>query len=361
MSHKPPPDGLGLQQVKAKGSAGSFRPWSLSRMRSGLGFQKTKRKNARETGIGAAPSMGQVNRMIKNADDGLPIRYVTAAAIFFFGCTCMFVGATAAAAFLWWHGGGGGSKEPKIIQLGAPLAPNGLPAPAPAEMEKTVTSFLAARSPQDLAPLARGSSLRPDEIVAQLASLEAKEGKVRSVRYLRPIDSRTLRLESVLVTFANGGNRIAFLSPDADKQWRVDFDGFARSVHPSWDEILDGTTGEATVRVQVIPDNYYNGTYQDERAWACFALPSPDHQTLIFGYVARGTPQHAALASTMSRAERRLQGGLQRMTLTIRHTGSGDSRQFEITHVLSDEWALGDQPLDDLLVGREMNAGREAK
>jgi len=68
--------------VKAKGSAGSFRPWSLSRMRSGLGFQKTKRKNARETGIGAAPSMGQVNRMIKNAGDQTPIRYVTAAAIF---------------------------------------------------------------------------------------------------------------------------------------------------------------------------------------------------------------------------------------------------------------------------------------
>lgn len=349
MSQKPPPDGLGHQTVKSK--AGSYRPWSLSKMRRGLGFQQAKRKNARETGIGAAPSMGQVNRMVKNADSSLPVRYVTAAAIFFFGCTCMFMGATAAAAMLWWLGGAGGSQESKPIQLGSPTTLRNLPAPPPDELEKTVTSLLAIRNPRDLDPLIRGSSLRPEQIVNQLASLEKEDGKVRSVRYLRPIDSRALRLESVLVTFETGRNRIAFLSPDPDKQWRVDFDGFARSVNPSWDKILSGTGGDATVRVQVIPDNYYNGVYQDEQSWACFAMPSPDHETLIFGYVARGTPQHAALASTMNRAERRLQGGLQRMTLMIRHPGSGDRRQFEITRVLSDEWALGDQPLDDMLAG----------
>ena len=347
MSQKPPPDGLGHQTVKAR--AGSYRPWSLSLMRRGLGFQKAKRKNARETGVGAAPSMGQVHRMVKNVEDRLPVRYVTAAAIFFFGCTCMFGGAIAAAAVLWWFGGVGGSKEARQIQFGSPAAAASLPAPPPADLEKTVTTLLAVRNPHDLEPLVRGSALRPEQIVARLASLEAEDGKVRSVRYLRPIDSRSLRLESVLVTFEGGGNRIAFLSPDADKNWRVDFDGFARHVNPSWDKILVGSGGEATVRVQVIPDNYYNGIYQDERAWACFALPSPDHETLIFGYVARGTPQHAALATTMNRAERRSQGGLQRMTLMIRHAGSSDRRQFEITRVLSDEWALGDQPLDDML------------
>jgi hypothetical protein len=352
MSQKPPPDGLGHKTVKSK--AGSYRPWSLSRMRSGLGFQKAKRKNARETGIGAAPSMGQVHRMIKNADDRLPVRYVTAAAIFFFGCTCMFIGATAAAAMLWWFGGVGGSKESKLIQLGNPAAVHSLPAPPPEELEKAVTSLLAVRNPRDLDPLIRGSSLRPEQIVDRLVSLEKEDGKVSSVRYLRPIDSRALRLESVLVTFETGRNRIAFLSPDIDKQWRIDFDGLARHVNPGWDRILTGTGGEATVRVQVIPDNYYNGVYQDEQSWACFAMPSPDHETLIFGYVARGTPQHAALVSTMNRGERRLQGGLQRMTLMIRHPGSGDRRQFEITRVLSDEWALGDHPLDDMLANPAM-------
>jgi hypothetical protein len=351
MSQKPPPDGLGHKTVKSK--AGSYRPWSLSRMRSGLGFQKAKRKNARETGIGAAPSMGQVHRMIKNADDRLPVRYVTMAAIFFFGCTCMFVGATAAAAVLWWFGGVGGSKEPKLIQFGSPTAVHSLPAPPPEELEKTVTSLLAARNPRDLDPLIRGSSLRPEQIVDRLVALEKEDGKVRSVRYLRPIDSRALRIESVLVTFETGRNRIAFLSPDVEKQWRIDFDGFTRYVNPAWDRILTGSAGEATVRVQVIPDNYYNGVYQDEQSWACFAMPSPDHETLIFGYVARGTPQHAALVSTMNRTERRLQGGLQRMTLMIRHPGSGDRRQFEITRVLSDEWALGDHPLDDMLASPE--------
>lgn len=349
MSNKPPRDGLGHKTVKSK--AGSYRPWSLARMRNGLGFQTAKRKNAREAGVGAAPSMGQVNRMIKNADDRLPIRYVTAAAIFFFGCTCMFMGATVAAAALWWFGGVGGSKESRQIQFGSPPLARTLTAPAPEVMEKTVTDLLAARRPAELDPLVRGSSLRPEQMITWLADLESEDGKIRKVRYLRPIDSRSLRLESVLVTFDTGRNRIAFLSPDADKQWRVDFDGFARHVHPSWDKVLAGTAGEATVRVQVIPDNYYNGIYQDEQSWACYAMPSPDHETLIFGYVARGTPQHAALASTMNRAERRAQGGLQRMTLQIRHADSGDRRQFEITRVLSDEWALGDHPLDEMLAG----------
>ncbi|MCW1921155.1 hypothetical protein OKA05_01230 [Luteolibacter arcticus] len=349
MSHKPPRDGLGVQKVKAR--AGANRPWSLSRMRNGLGFQKAKRKNARETGIGAAPTMGQVHRLIKNADSRLPVRYVTAAAIFFFGCTCMFMGATAAAALLWWFRGGGGSHEAKAINFGSPTMVHNVPAPPPEELEKTVTTLLAVRNPKELDPLIRGSSLRPDQIVARLASLESEDGKVRSVRYLRPIDCRSLRLETVLVTFETGRNRLAFLSPDADKQWRVDFDGFARYVHPSWDKILAGRAGEATVRVQVLPDNYYNGIYQDEKSWACFSMPSPDHETLIFGYVARGTPQYAAMVSTMNRAERRSQGGLQRMTLMIRHAGSGDRRQFEITRVLSDEWALGDHPLDDMLAG----------
>lgn len=344
---KPPRDGLGVQKVK--GRAEQFRPGLLKSLSRGLGFQKPKSKSARVAGTGEAPSMGEVTRMHKNALDRLPVRYVTAIAIVLFGATCMFVGGTVTAALLWWFGGVGSPRQVRTLNLEKPQLLQGIPAPDPQVLEDLVTRLLAARTPAEIEPLIRGSSQRPEEIAARLAGLEKEDGKIRSVRYLRPIDSLCLRLESVLVTFDTGRNRIALISPDEQRNWRVDFDGFARHVSPAWSELLTGSASEATVRVQVIPDNYYNGPYQDDQAWVCFGLPSPDHETLVFGYTARGSRQHAAIARTLVRGERRWQGGMQRMTLQLRRSGGDDRRQFEIIRVLSDEWALGNEPLDELL------------
>ncbi|MCW1883533.1 hypothetical protein OKA04_02265 [Luteolibacter flavescens] len=283
----------------------------------------------------------------------MKVRYVTAAMMCLCGGAFLLFGAGVAAAILWWNGDLGGSgRQEKSAHVANSIPEHGSVSTTSVESDelvKIVTDFLAARTTQDLAPLVRGSSLRPEEIAARLATLEADDGKVSRVSYMRPIDSRAARLESVIVTFEGGGNRIALLAPDADGHWRVDFDAFVRHVHPSWDKILAGTAGESTVRVKVVPDSYYNGIYRDDKAWACFALLSPDQGTVMLGYVTRGTPQYEALASSMNRAERRAQGGALRMTLMIRHTEGAEARQFEITRVLSDEWALGDQPLDDML------------
>jgi hypothetical protein len=345
---KPPPDGLGVRKVK--GRIDSYRPGLLSSLRSGLGFQQAKSKNQRVAGAGEAPSMGEVERMHKNALQRLPVRYATVLAIFFFGLTCMFVGGTLTAAVLWWFGGIGSPRQARTIQLHAPKLIEGVPAPEPQVMEDLVKRLLAARTAAEVEPLVRPGALSPAAIAARLPDLERQDGKIRRIRYLRPIDSLCLRLESVLVTFDSGRNRIALLSPDEEKRWRIDFDGYTRRAEPEFAELMSGAAEEATVRVQVIPDNYYNGPYLDDEAWACFALPSPDHETMIFGYVARGSRQHAAIARSLVRSERRWQGGMQRMTLRIRRAGT-DPRQFEIVRVLADDWAVGAQPLDELQGG----------
>jgi hypothetical protein len=150
----------------------------------------------------------------------------------------------------------------------------------------------------------------------------------------------------VLVTFDSGRNRLALLSPDPTGTWRVDFDAFDRHVSPDWTTLLAGNPIEGTARVHVTRDNYFNGRYGDDREWACYGLASADHDTLMFGYALRGSPQQRALDEAL---QLNLQGsatGVQRMTLGLRHAGTGDAKQFEITRVLADDWALGKVALD---------------
>ena len=109
------------------------------------------------------------------------------------------------------------------------------------------------------------------------------------------------------------------------------------------------------MRVYVALDPYYNysGRYADDKQWACLGLASPDHKTSMLGYVLRGSPQHGAIGRALMRNAQHSQAGIQRMTLEVRHTGTGDPRQFEITRVLSDDWALGDKPLDAMVEEKE--------
>jgi len=240
-----------------------------------------------------------------------------------------------------------------------PMIPTAVRIPLAAAPEeetalKLVRAFLAARAPADLEPLIRPSSQDPAVIVGKLADLEKSDGKVDSLRHLGPVDSRALQLEGVVVDFEGGRNRLALISPDTDGKWRVDFDAFDRHSSPDWTTLLAGKPVTGLVRVFTSPDFYYNGIYRDETAWACFAIASPDNDTLMYGYVPRTSSQFEALGKitagdSAGPARPGARGKSVRVTLEILHQEGADPRQFEITRVLSDEWAIGAQPLDEKL------------
>lgn len=252
-----------------------------------------------------------------------------------------------------WVSAGTASRAPIALNTSPfprtlPVVPL-VPVPPSPVLEKTVSTFLAARTAEQLEPLIRGSSQRPDGIAAKLAELEAEDGKITTVDYFGPIESRNLQLESVVVNFNSGRNRIALLSPDPAGVWRVDFDAFDRHVTTDWATLLTGGPNEATVRIYACLDNYYNGRYANDREWACYGLASPDHETLMFGYALRGSPQHMAMAQLLRRNPLSPNRTVKRMTLDLRHTGTGDRRQFEIVRVMADDWALGNEPFDTLV------------
>ena len=319
----------------------------MSFSREGLGFQRKKKLTRK---VGEAPTMGQVARMHRNAT-GLRarLRYVGWVPLFLLGFTVFSFGAGVTALALWMtgttlkpkpillHDGSSPRPEPRIKQV---------PVPDAGILENQINSLLAARTSRQLDALIRPSDQRPEEILAKLAALEKTDGKVSSVQYTGPAESRCLQLESVTVNFDSGRNRIALVAPDSAGVWRVDFDAFDRHVTTPWSELLSGTAQEGTVRVFTRPDNYYNGPYQNDREWVCFGFASPDHETLMFGYTRRGGKQHQAMVEALRPLG---PSGLKRMTLEIRHTGTGDRRQFEILRVHSDDWAVGEVALDDLM------------
>jgi hypothetical protein len=320
----------------------------MKRPRNGLGLYRWIKPGRQR---GEAPTMGPPARLHKNAVRRARIDYAGQAPKIIMVAAVIFAAGAITAIILWESRGRGSGRTFSLPVPGAIPAIIKVPTPEIPVMEGIVSSFLAARTPQELEPLIRGSNQRPEDMIAKLQALEDRDGKVQAVRYIKPLDSYCLQLESVLVSFETGHNRIAILSPDAEENWRVDFDAFDRHVTPEWDKLLEGEPVEGTVRVFASADTYYNGRHTEDR-WACFAMESPDHDTIIYGYVPRGSRRYAAIASTLRFSLLGTSVPRRRMTLDIRHTGTGDPRQFEITRVLSDEWAIGNQPLEGLISGK---------
>lgn len=321
----------------------------MSFSRKGLGFQR--RKKSRK--IGDAPTIGHVPRLHKNAKRRRGRRSFSGRipkVLRFLAVAVLVAGI--AALVLRFANDPDKETRPPVATTPPPLSPAAIatiPPPQPQELERITRAFLAARTPEELAPLIRSSAQPPEAIAHKLATLESTDGKLDSIQCLGPVDSHCLQIESVLVKFDTGRNRIALVTPDKEGVWRIDFDAFDRHVTPDWETILSGKPGESTVRVSVSEDSYYNGRFQDDQQWACFSLASSDHESLMFGYAPRGSSQHLAVAYALQRHLEADKGSLKRMMLTILHTGTGDHRQFEITRALADEWALGDEPLDALV------------
>ena len=320
-------------------------------------FRHRPGKSSREVGdvpaIGYVPRMhkgvesraGRRTRRIRGADIKVSMGMVVTAGL-------VVVGMVVIGLLIWVSS----SQRKAIDNSAALLAPLPVPvariplaaAPEPAALEEIVRSFLTARSPEALAPVTRPSDVPPATMIEQLAKLEEIDGKVKSVNPIGPIDSQTLQLEAAVVYFEGNRKPLARLSPDAEGKWKVDFDAYERHVSTDWATLLAGEPAEGIVRVYISPDSYYNGSYRDDSRWACFGMVSPDSEVLMFGYVARDSHQYDVLNKVMAAGDSGAnRSKSMRMTLEIRHSGEADHRQFEISRVLADDWALGTESLED--------------
>ncbi len=219
------------------------------------------------------------------------------------------------------------------------------PSPPEAEALAIVRLGLAIRDPEKVAEYFRPGSASPQEIVNYLQSLEARDGSIDLLEWLSSMDANGLSIDGVVVNFKGKDrprNRLALLTPDEVGIWKIDFEAFARSVNPSWAELLEHQAEVAQVRVYAVRDNYYNGLFMDEKQWICYGLASPDTDQTLQAYCKIGSPQAAALGWIFS-AENKMT----RMTLEIRRVAGAAPRQFEIAKVLAVDWVVSAVPFDE--------------
>jgi hypothetical protein len=214
------------------------------------------------------------------------------------------------------------------------------PAPREEEATRLVKQALAARNVPDLKKSIRMGETSAKEILEFLSTMEEKEGKAEQFDWMAGMDANGLQIEGVLVRFGEKNNRLAMLTPDETGTWHLDFDSFARQVRPGWKQIFSTPATEAQVRVYVGRDAYYNGAFSDESRWICYALASPDNDTLMMGYVKPGSSQHIAMESVL--------GGktINRAVLKISRDATMEPRQFVIRDVIAEDWVVGDSVYD---------------
>lgn len=214
-----------------------------------------------------------------------------------------------------------------------------------------VKQALKIRNPGKVEEFFYLGSANPGKVVDFLRNMEALDGAIIGYHWLSSMDANNLLIDGVVVNTMLRGkphNRLALLTPNEKGLWKIDFDAFARTVNPSWTELLAMKSGQGLVRVVIAKDNYYNGPFSDDKEWVCYGMASPDLEVNFFGYCRRRSPQAVAM-ERMGLTEPAIPDNknLKRATLEIRRTEGAGDRQFEITRVMAEDWVMSATPFDE--------------
>ena len=207
-----------------------------------------------------------------------------------------------------------------------------------------VRGAMAVRDPAQVAGFFRTGDSTPEQVVGFLEQMATADGTISGYQWLGSVDANDMTLDGVLISYTKRGtprNRIAMLVPAEEGKWRVDFAAFARLVDPSWEKVLSGEAQQATVRVYIAEDHYFNGVFSDEGKWLSVSLGTPDTPQVLIGYCEAGTPQAAALRQISAR-----EVPASRAVLELGRVDGGGPRQVKILRVLAEDWVLGDAPFD---------------
>jgi hypothetical protein len=225
------------------------------------------------------------------------------------------------------------------------------PSPTEEAALDIVKTALAVRDASEIGKYFRLRGTDAAEVVSFLETMHEHDGAISSYQWLGSMDANRMLLEGVVVKTQREDaqrNRIAFLTPDEQGTWKVDFDALARTVRPSWAALTAEDGGQGTVRVFLAKDSYFNGLFENEDEWLCFGMASPDTQKVLLGYCRRKSPQALAMEQIFRSMDdiHQERDKLRRAVLHLRRPQGAELRQFEITRVLAEDWVLGEAAFD---------------
>jgi hypothetical protein len=319
------------------------------------------RANRHDRAVGDAPSLGRVTRMgqkkrskdldlqqtergsrrrrrgSRKAQGQNRVTMVWTAVMV--GLGLLFLGG---AIWLWFspkRDGGGSTFGTEYMKIEPVITSNkDFASPSKEQALEIVRKAMASRTLQAVDSLFRKGASTDQEILRFLEKLETNSGHAERYDWLSNMDRDGLSVEGVLVGFEGkdkSSERMAFLTPNRDGKWQVDFDAFARTATPSWDAFLAQGADRAMVRVFVTQDSYFNGPFSEESQWICYGITSPDVEEMLHGYCRVGSKEAEDMELVFSNDRR-----ASRATLALVRVKDAGPRQFEIAEVYAGDWIL---------------------
>ncbi len=246
-----------------------------------------------------------------------------------------------------------------------------------AQTMRVVEAALAAKQPGDLSGLLRSGELPDAATFEALLALAARVDPDRSLRWLGPLDNQVQSPHAVRIPLDHKQTRLALVLPDAEGHALLDLPALLGSSSRPWDEVTSEEGLRSTLRAFAAEDHFYN-FYYPESEWISYALHDPDHKTSLAGYVKPGSPQHLAIKATLQRLEIAAEDQLEaieqkdplgrtrfdeihaRVTVEVTRHEPAEPNQVEITRVLTDDWALHAEPLEEILAERRAGADSDS-
>lgn len=243
-----------------------------------------------------------------------------------------------------WHDPGAGAFDAKAQGV-MPLTED--------DALRLVRKVLAARSPEQLAEVARMKDISSGAALEFLSQLEEKNGKISRMDWIGNMDSNDIQIEAVEIVFEKETSRPcrALLTPNESGVWQVDVAAMAATCSEPWQKVIAEPRIQADLRVVIARDNYYNGRFSSDREWSAYAMASPGSDTLIIGYCPHDGEIDRILNSLLK--ENR---GIRAM-VRVRKNDQPNSRQCEIISLLAEDWILTDSPLEERSTGSLSKSG----
>lgn len=207
--------------------------------------------------------------------------------------------------------------------------------------EPIARQFLTAKNVQEL----RKVIYRPQELEKKLNAFYPQgevdpeglvkfdvSGSIKSLSRIHQVEVQTARFDVRELTFV--------VTPSGLK---VDWESWVGSSEMTWRDFVEKRPQQACeMRVVVSHTDYYNFEFGDDRQWRSYRLESADAETVLYGYVPRGS----ALEENLDKS---LKYDGSRYILKM-HFMPGDSRakQVVIDQVVEKQWtqlAEEDQPV----------------
>ena len=142
--------------------------------------------------------------------------------------------------------------------------------------------FLRAQSDEERLQYLRHTDESRSRILSAIQSTTWDFGAIEMIGDVMLVHDSGREIASVDVGFSNGLARTAVFELTADGP-KLDWESFALHEQIGWEEFLDGT-GEASFRIELTRDDYYNYNFGDQKLWTCFRLVNPKNSVACWGY-----------------------------------------------------------------------------